>query len=286
MSRLLFAAIVIGAFLPATARAAKVKVWTQNTSAGYEKAELKQAVVSSDGVVRLARQLKPLAGLDAAHVWDVVEDKDANLFVATSNEGKIFKVTPDGKVSVVYTSDESQVLCLTLAADGSIYAGTGPSGKIVRIDAQGEAKVFCETTEQYVWSLAYDSKTETLYAGTGPKGKIYKITRDGKAGVFYSTKQEHILCIALGAESTVYAGTDKGGLVYRIDAKGKGFVLYQAPQSEIRALKVTADGIYVGTSSPTNRRAASSSSGSGSRSAVASLGSDTPASAEVKRPAS
>jgi len=240
MSRLLFAAIVVGAFLPAAAQAAKVKVWTQNTSSGYEKADLKQAVVSSDGVVRLARQLKPLAALDATHVWDVVEDKDGNLFVATSNEGKIFKVTPDGKSSVVYTSDESQILCLVLAADGSIFAGTGPSGKIVRIDPHGEAKVFCDTTEQYVWSLAYDSKTESLYAGTGPKGRIYKATADGKVGVFYSTKQEHILCVALGAESTLYAGTDKGGLVYRIDAKGKGFVLYQAPQSEIRVLKVTA----------------------------------------------
>ena len=95
-------------------QAAKVKVWNQNTPAAYEKAQLKQVVVSSEGVVRLSRQLKPFAGLDATHVWDVVEDKDGNLLVATSNEGKIYKVTADGKASVVYTSDDSQVLCLAL----------------------------------------------------------------------------------------------------------------------------------------------------------------------------
>ena len=87
----------------------------------------------------------------------------------------------------------------------------------------------------------------------GRKGRIYKITPDGSGNVFYTTKQEHILCLAAGADGTLYAGTDKGGLVYRIDAKGKGFVLYQAAQAEVRSLKVTADAVYAGTSTPTKR---------------------------------
>ncbi len=271
MFRYSFVAVFVVALAPATLPAAKVKVWNQNTPAGYDKAQLKQVVVSSEGVVRLSRQLKPFAGLDATHVWDVVEDKEGNLLVATSNEGKIYKVTPDGKAAVVYASDESQILCLAVAADGSVYAGTGPTGKIVRIDPKGQVSIFCETNESYVWALAIDPKTQALYAGTGPKGRILKVTPDGKANVFYATKQEHILCVATGADGTVYAGTDKGGLVYRIDAKGKGFVLYQAAQSEIRALKVAADSLYVGTSSPTKRRGgttASSSSGNSSSTAA------------------
>ena len=103
--------------------------------------------------------MKPLTGLDATHVWDVVEDKDGALLAATGDEGKIYKITPDGKVTQVYKSEDSQILCLVAAADGAVYAGTGPSGQIVRIDAQGQAKVFCDTGEGYVWSLAFDSKT-------------------------------------------------------------------------------------------------------------------------------
>src|SRR5947209_16362436 len=185
MYRFLSASLLVAAFAPATVFAAKVKVWNQNTPAAYEKAQLRQVVVSSEGVVRLARQLKPFAGLDATHVWDVVEDKDGNLIVATSNEGKVFKVTPEGKVSVLYAADDSQVLCLALAADGSVFAGTGPSGKIVHIDSRGQAKVFCETNESYVWSLAMDRGF--LFAGTGPKGRIYKVTPEGKSSLFYST---------------------------------------------------------------------------------------------------
>jgi hypothetical protein len=271
MSRTFLAAIVCVLMVAVSSQAAKVKVWQQNTAANYDKAQLKNAVVSSEGTLRLSRQLKPLTGLDASHVWDVIEDKDGSLIAATGDEGKIYKITADGKATLIYKADDSQILCLAAGSDGSVYAGTGPSGQIIRIDAQGQANVFCETGETYVWSLVQDSKSQTLYAGTGPKGRILRITPEGKASVFYSTKQDHILCLASGPNGTLYAGTDKGGLVYRIDAKGKGFVLYQAVQGEIRCLKVTNDAVYAGTSSPTKRRGGASAASSSSPLPTAAL---------------
>jgi hypothetical protein len=234
--------------------AAKVKVWYQHTPAQYDKAQFQRLVLNNEGVLRLSRQLRPLTGLDAAHVWDMVEDGDGNLFVATGDEGKIYKVPPEGKPIVVHSGEPSQVLCLARASDGSIYAGTGPKGQILRIDPRGQTKVFSETGESYVWSLAVDPKGRALYAGTGPHGRIQRIDGEGKATLFYQTRQEHILCLAMDDAGMLYAGTDKGGLVYRIDPKRKGFVLYQAKQGEIRTLKVTKEAIYAGTSSPTPRR--------------------------------
>src|SRR5579875_2250826 len=239
---------------PSLLMAAKVKVWHQHTLSQYDKAQLKQVVLSNEGVLRLSRQLRPLAKLDAAHVWDIVEDRDGNLIVATGDEGKIYKVPPEGKPVVLHTGEQSEILCLVRASDGSIYAGTGPQGQILRIDPQGQTKVFSQTGESYVWSLAIDAKGQALYAATGPHGRIYRINGEGKATVFYRTPQEHILCLAAGADQRLYAGTDKGGLIYRIDPSGKGFVLYQAKQGEIRALKVTPDAVYAATSSPTQRR--------------------------------
>jgi hypothetical protein len=252
----------------ATIQAGKVKVWHQRTPAHYDKAQLKQTVITSEGTLRLSRQLKPLASLNVAHVWDIVEDKDGNLYVATGDEGKVYKVAPDGKTAVVFEGQESQVFSLALSPDGSIYAGTGPSGLIVRISAEGNSKVIYDSPESYVWSLAVDAKGETIYAATGPKGRIYQVTPDGKASIFYTTKQEHVLCLAMGPEGNLYAGTDKNGLVYRIDPKGKGFVLYQAPQSEVRSLLVTPEGLFAGTSSPTRRRPSSSSTPTAERAPV------------------
>src|SRR6266542_312831 len=270
MRRLLLPTLALTLLCFPAVRAAKVKVWHQHRPAHFDKARLHRAVVSNEGTLRLSKQLKPFAGLEATHVWDVVEDKKGNLYAATGDGGKIYRVTAEGKVSVVHTSDDPQVLCLALAPDGTIYAGTGPTGSVVRIGADGQAKVINDGLGSYVWSLAVDAKGENLYAGTGPKGRIYRLSPQGKASVFYATKQEHVLCVAVGPDGQVYAGSDKNGLVYRIDSKGKAFVLYQAPQTEVRSLHVTRDGVYVGTSAPASSRRRGGSSNSSASDSISS----------------
>jgi hypothetical protein len=290
MRRTLVAATLAALLIvPAASLAARIKVWHHHTAANFEKARFHHAVMSNEGALRLSRQLQPLANLDATHVWDVVEDRAGNLYAATGDEGKIFKITREGKVSVAYDCSDSQVLCLALAADGTLYAGTGPGGLILRLAANKQAQVLYKSPESYVWSLALDPAAKKLYAGTGPRGRIYEVTAGGKGRIFYQTRQEHILSLASGPGGMLYAGTDKNGVVYRIDQAGKGFVLYSAPQTEVRSLLVTEEGVYAGTSSPTRRpgnrggglgtsRASSSESSTLSTLSAASARPDAPSS--------
>src|SRR5260370_10702755 len=111
------AAIFLIVLAPGVGHAGKVKVWNHHVASDYEKARFEHAVINSDGALQLARQVKPLAGIDAAHVWDCAEDKDGNLYVATGNAGKLFKVAPDGKVTTAYTSDDGEILCLAAWPD-------------------------------------------------------------------------------------------------------------------------------------------------------------------------
>jgi sugar lactone lactonase YvrE len=234
--------------------AAKVKVWHQHQQSHYEKAKFQNAVVTSEGALRLSRLVKPLAGIDATNVWDLAEDKLGNLYAATGDEGKLYKIAPGGKASVIHSSKDSHIFCLATGPDGTVYAGTGPTGKLLRVNADGKVQTIAENLDSYVWSLAYDPTTQNLYAGTGPKGKIYRVTPDGKSNVFFATRQEHILCLAIGAKGTLYAGTDKGGLVYRLDQLGRAMVLYHANQPEVRSLLLTPEAIYAGTSAPVARK--------------------------------
>jgi hypothetical protein len=254
--------LLLGLLPVTTADAAKVKVWQQSAQNNYDKAKFAHAVVTSEGALRLSRQLKPLPGVQTANVWDLVEDKQGNLYAATGDEGKLYKITPDGKASVVYTSKDGNLFSLAAAPDGTIYAGTGPTGKIIRISPDGKAQIAANQLDSYVWSLAYEPESQSLYAGTGPKGTIYRLKPGFKTAPFYETKQEHILCLALDAKGTLYAGTDKGGLVYRITPAGKGFVLYHANQPEVRALLVTPEAVYAGTSAPVARKGSGFSSSS------------------------
>lgn len=270
MLRLIPAVAFVLVTLPSLASAAKVKVWHHHAPSHYERAQLKGTVVTSEGAVRLSRALAPLAGVEAGHVWAVIEDRAGNLIAATGDNGKVYKVAPDGKASVLYTADDGQVLSLAAAPDGTIYAGTGPNGQIIRIDPQGVGRVLHRAAGNYVWSLAVSTNGQALYAGTGPRGTIYRVTPDGKVSAFYSTRQEHVLSLAAGPDGSLFAGTDKAGLVYRIDTAGKGFVLFSAPQAEVRALVATTDAVYAGTSSPGSRRRPGSGSGSASSSSYGS----------------
>lgn len=266
-------ALLILLVVPGLIIAGKVKVWHHARPAHFEKARMQHTVISSEGTICLSRQLKSFANLDASHVWDMVEDQAGNVYVATGNEGKIFRVTPKGEASVAYASDQSQVLCLARTADGTIYAGTGPQAQIVRVSPNGESSVICKLPENYVWSMSYDPKTSLLYAGTGPNGKIYEIQNSGEARIFYSTRQEHVLALACGQGGNVYAGTDKEGLVYRIDRQGKGFVLCSTPQSEVRRLLVTEQGVFASTSAPARRRGSYSGLSNGGRASLTSTAS-------------
>src|SRR5438105_2591973 len=106
MLRSFLAAVFVLLFAGSASPAAKLKVWHHSATSHYEKAQFKGTVVSSEGALRLSRRLKPLVALDATHVWDIVEDRQGNLVVATGDEGKIFRVTPEGKVSLVFDSDD------------------------------------------------------------------------------------------------------------------------------------------------------------------------------------
>src|SRR5262245_20675179 len=102
LRRVLALTAIVVLLVAPLAGAAKVKVWHHHAPAHFDKAQWMQTVVSNEGALRLSRQLKPLAGINAAHVWDVVEDAQGNLYVATGDEGKLYRITPDGKASVAF----------------------------------------------------------------------------------------------------------------------------------------------------------------------------------------
>src|SRR5262249_14328904 len=156
-------------------QAAKVKSWHHHRPADHERTRFQGVVMSSTGSLRLSRKLRPIAAhLDCTHVWSVVADGAGDLVAATGEEGKVWRVSPDGKATLLYSSETGQVLSLVRGKGTVVYAGTGPAATIVRLDGSG-GKVLCELKESYVWALALDPKSEAIYAATGPNGRIYKV---------------------------------------------------------------------------------------------------------------
>src|SRR5437870_4955767 len=114
----------------------------------------------------LAAALAPLA---------LAVDAHDNLFVATSPDGKVYKVSPSGEKSVFFEPKTKYIWDLAVNAGGTVYVATGDKGQIFAVAPDGKGELFYAAEETHIRSLALDSKGNLL-AGTEPSGRILRIS--------------------------------------------------------------------------------------------------------------
>jgi sugar lactone lactonase YvrE len=241
-------AIAAGAAVVAAAvslHASSPKFFQAATQAEFLRGDVENLSIDTRGQLMLGPAAQLVYETAAPFLWSVVAGADGSLFVGTGNEGRVFRVDPQGKGSPFFDAAELEAHALAAGPDGSLYVGSSPDGKIYRIDRSGTATTFFEPGEKYIWALAVDPKGN-LYAATGEKGAIYRIAPDGKGARFYQAKATHATSLAFDRAGNLLVGTESPGRVLRVDADGKAFVLLDSPFQEIRALRFDHQGmLYV-----------------------------------------
>ncbi|HSV32746.1 MAG TPA: hypothetical protein VLH87_01375 [Pyrinomonadaceae bacterium] len=256
--------LLIVAFLitPTLTRAGDPAVWEMSSRVELLKGEAHGVSVTDNGTLMLAPRFDQVFNSEQPYIWSTATDAAGNIYLGTGHDGKIFRVSSDGKGSLLTKISEIDVTALIAGRDGAIYAGSSPDGKVYRITPDGKAEVFFDPHEKYIWSLAM-FPDGSLAVGTGDKGKLYRVKTAGakpEASLLFATNQTHVMSLAVTKQGELIAGTDPGGLVLRVSPEGKAFALYDAPLREIHALTLGADGsIYalaLGEAAATVRAAA------------------------------
>src|SRR5712692_3333401 len=230
--------------LGSNAFAGEPVVWEMSSRNELLKGEARGVSVTDSGVLTLAPGFRHIFDTEQAYVWSTAVDSGGNVYLGTGHDGKIFRVTPDGKGSLLYKTPELDVTALVVAGDGAIYAATSPDGKVYRVTADGKAEVYFDPPDKYIWSLAI-LNDGSLAVGTGDNGKLYRVRASGakpENSLLINTNQTHVMSLAVTKAGDLIAGTDPGGLVLRISPGGKAFGLYDAPLREIHALASATDG--------------------------------------------
>ncbi len=238
---LILLSIVFISFWIASAYAGGPVFWRVNTRAEVEKGDAKGVSIADNGTLTLAPSLLEVFDTKQAYVWSAAADNAGNVYLGTGHEGRVFKIDPAGKGSLLYKTSELDVMALAVDARGNVYAGTSPDGKVYRIASNGEVKVFFEPRTKYIWSLAFDGQGRLL-VGTGDKGVVYRVNADGSGAPFVTTTQTNITALRVDTSGNIIAGTDPGGLVLRISTDGKVFTLFDTSQREIRDLALGRSG--------------------------------------------
>ena len=228
----------------ATAFAGEPVVWEINSRTELLKGEARGVSITDNGVVTLAPRLDRVFDTEQPYIWSTAVDPAGNLYLGTGHDGKLFRVTADGKGTLLYKAAELDFTALAIAKDGALFAATSPDGKVYRVTPDGKAEIYFDPSDKYIWSLAV-MPDGSLAIGTGDNGKLYRVRAAGanpETSLLLNTNQTHVMSLAVTKQGDLIAGTDPGGLVLRISSDGKAFGLYDAPLREIHALAVADDG--------------------------------------------
>src|SRR5579871_6142560 len=248
MKKLLPVFIVIA--LVSLAVAEGTRQWKETGYDEFEKGTARGIAIRSTGQIELAPAFKAIYTSPSSFIWSIAADKDGVVYAATGAPARVYRVTPDGKSSVIFEPKELQVQSIALGQDGSVYAATSPDGKVYRITRKPggaaaapefAAETFFDPKTKYIWDMEFDAQGR-LYIATGDNGEIFRVEKNGQGAVFFKSDEAHMRVLAFDPKGNLIAGSDGSGLVYRISPTGEGFVLYSAAKKEITALAVDAAG--------------------------------------------
>jgi hypothetical protein len=222
--------------VPGVCLAVSTRSFVLDTSEAFEKGTLKGAAAHASG--KLTRAVSSdrsvIDGVPVAYASAV--GRDGAIYVATGNEGRIYKSSKEG-VKLFADTDAALITSLVWA-DNTLYAGSLPGGRVFAIALDG--KVRQQTAlpgADHVWALAYSAEHRALYAATGPEGKLFSLDDKGHTQLVHDDEAEHLLCLDLDSQGRVYAGTSNGARLLRISGKSVE-VLYDFPGQEITTLDV------------------------------------------------
>ncbi len=232
---------LIALAIPSLLPAGQVKTFTSDSYQDFLRGETTNVSIDAEGVLRLSNAVVDAGTMPEALIWCMVTDTAGNLYAGTGFEGRVIKITPDGKSSTFFDSDETHVTALAFDAAGALYAATSPNGKIYRIDAGGKGDVYATTDDKYIWAMVFDT-AQNLYAGTGDRGIIRKINKSKEASLFFASGDGNIVSFAFDSSGNLLAGGDTRGALYRITPAGKALAIWSSDLREVRTILPRPDG--------------------------------------------
>src|SRR5882672_8998317 len=122
LSGVVAALLLIAASAPAGYSGQPV-IWETSSRAELLKGDARGVSISDTGMLMLAPNLKEVFNPERAFVWSSAVDSQGNVYLGTGHDGKIYRVSPDGRGSLLYDAPELDVTALAVARDGSLYAG-------------------------------------------------------------------------------------------------------------------------------------------------------------------
>ncbi len=231
-----YATLAVLTALSAVSLAAGPQTWRAATQAELLKGDLEHLAVDEHGRLTLGPEITKVYDPGVPFVWAAAVAPNGEVFLGTGNDGKVFRVTADGRGSLFYDAPELEVHALVPAPGGGLFVATSPDGRVYKVDSQGVAQSFFDPDEKYIWALATDASGRLVVATGDPKGRVYRVNAAGSAETLYTSTAAHVVSMTFDGERRLVFGTESPGRVFRLDADNRPFLLLDTNLQEVRAL--------------------------------------------------
>ena len=236
--------IALGVFV-AVSLAASPAFWRISTQAEFLEGDISSLTIDADGHLGLGPVTDEFFDTTAPVLWSLATASDGALWVGSGNDGRLYRVSPEGRGETVFDADETDIYAISSGRDGAVFAASSPEGRVYRVDPDGGATAVFEPDATYIWALVV-APNGNLFVATGDPARIYRVDPDAnESEVVFESDATHVLCLALEPSGSLLAGTESPGQVLRIGSEGDAFVLLDTPHDEIRTLRLQPDGAVI-----------------------------------------
>jgi hypothetical protein len=228
-----------------------------------EPARIYQVQPSGAGKVLFESEEKHIRSL----CWD---GRNNVLYAGSSASGYVYRLTLDGRVTVMYDAPLDEIHRILISPSGAVYAaaaGGGPVFPAFPTAAPGAAPPTAdiaeapegEGDENVIVISAGDEGADAGEPVTGPvvsaggAGAVYRIEDIGLAKTVWNSASERVHALHLIEETApkLLIGTGDKGKIYRLEEDETATLLWQAEPSQITSfIKAATNAICVTTANP------------------------------------
>src|SRR5579863_3358170 len=116
------------------------RTWEQSKFDELTKGTAAGVAIRSAGGLELAPTFKSLYATPPTYIWAIAADDAGNVYVAAGAPARVYRITPEGKATIIFEPKELQVQVLRTGPGGTIYAATAPDGKVYKIEHKPAGK--------------------------------------------------------------------------------------------------------------------------------------------------
>ena len=187
-------------------------------------------------------------------------DTKGTLYVGTSPDGKVYKVSATGEKTVFFEPKTKYIWDLAFGSDGTLYVATGDKGQVFEVSPDGRGEVYYASDEAHIKVLAFDGKGNLL-AGTEPNGRVLRLShveekgakKEGTQGraegfVLYETAKREVTSLALATDGSLYVAAI--GEKPRAGAPGGPTGVNITPQAAVQITNIQPQGAAAAVAAP------------------------------------